>query len=111
MYQAYPNYDWMAFAFIQTLTITTVLALILALIFRARAWCIICPVWTFSWLIWGKNKPLFISSKCIDCKKCEMVCPMGLAPYKDKKTGKLQSLDCIKCKTCVYNCPVKALNF
>lgn len=108
----WPQWDKIAFAFVKTLTITTILSIILALIFRARAWCILCPVGTFSGLIGGKKNSLLIdATTCVDCKKCKLVCPMGLTPYEHKKTGMLQTRDCIKCRTCVIHCPKKSLCF
>ena len=110
--RAWPDITKIGFAFVKTLTITSVLSLIAALIFRARTWCIVCPVGTFSGLIGGKKRPLKIDyARCLNCTNCERVCPMGLAPYKDKKKGILQSRDCIKCGTCIENCPTKALSF
>lgn len=107
---AWPDLTGIGFAFVKTLTITTILSLIFGLTFRARAWCVVCPVGTFSGLIGGKKNRLKVDySKCINCTNCERVCPMGLSPYKDKKEGFLQSPDCIKCGTCVLNCPVGAL--
>ena len=112
IYRAYPNLTNIGFAFVKTLTITTVISLVLALFFRARGWCVLCPVGTFSGLIGGRNMPLKVDfGKCLNCTACERVCPMGLTPYKDKKQGQLQSLDCLKCGTCVRNCPVGALSF
>ena len=112
VYTAWPNWEGVGFAFVKTLTITTVLSIILTYFWRARAWCITCPVGTFSGLI-GKGKHLLKVDKetCINCTKCAIVCPMNLSPYKDKTFGTLQSADCIKCGTCVANCPVKALSF
>ncbi len=110
--QAWPAWDQMGFVFVRILTITTVVSIILSFFFRARAWCLVCPVGTFSGLIGGKKKTLKIdANSCIDCQKCEKVCPMGLAPYRDKEKGVLQSRDCIRCQTCVIACPKKSLYF
>lgn len=112
IYNAYPDLSNIWFAFVKTLTITTILSLILALIWRARSWCVICPVWTMSWLIWWGRWALKVDIwKCINCSMCEKVCPMWLAPYKDKSIWTLQSKDCIRCWTCIKNCPVWALRF
>ncbi|MDH3324650.1 MAG: 4Fe-4S binding protein, partial [Candidatus Peregrinibacteria bacterium] len=110
--QAWPDINAVGFAFVKTLIITTILSIIFAGIYRARAWCILCPVGTFSGIIGGKKGRLNVDfAKCINCTNCERVCPMGLSPYKDKKTGTLKSPDCIKCKTCIANCPTGALSF
>lgn len=105
---AWPNATAVGFAFVKTLTITTIISVIFGVFVRARTWCVVCPVGTFGGLIGGKKKPLKIDKeKCVDCATCERVCPMGLAPYKEK----LPNRDCIKCSTCVENCPTKALKF
>jgi len=109
---AWPNVDKIAFSFVKTITITTVLSIFFAFIYRARAWCVVCPVGTFSGLLGGKKMPLKIDyGKCLNCTNCEVVCPIGLSPYKDKHHTKLQSRDCLKCGTCIANCPSQALSF
>jgi len=110
--KAWPDFEGVCFAFVTTIAMTTFLSFILAFIFRARAWCVICPVGTFGGLIGGKKNRLKVDfAKCVNCTNCEIVCPMGLAPFKDKKKGELQSKDCIRCGTCVVNCPTGALHF
>lgn len=48
--------------------------------------------------------------KCIDCGKCEKVCPMDikLLEYKNKKQ-RILSTECIWCSTCTYECPNNAI--
>ena len=112
IYLAWPSFSAIGFAFVKTLMITTVISIVLGVFFRARAWCVLCPVGTFSGMIGGSKNALKVDfGKCLDCTNCERVCPMGLVPYKDKKLGELQSKDCISCKTCISNCPVGALRF
>jgi polyferredoxin len=112
VYLAWPNPEAIAFVFVRTLIITTVISIILAVFFRPRAWCVLCPVGTFVGIVGGKNKPLKIDDKtCTSCTICQKACPMGLAPFKDRKEGKLKSRDCIKCEACVVNCPKKSLEF
>ena len=109
---AWLSLEGIAFAFVKTLTITTIISIILAVFFRSRTWCVLCPVGTFSGLIGGKNDPLEISfAKCLSCTNCSRVCPMGQAPYQDRKVGTFKSKDCLKCETCVVNCPSGALRF
>ena len=47
-----------------------------------------------------------IIDKCIDCGKCQKVCPMQL-PVNEI----LDKPDCIKCARCVEACPKRALSF
>lgn len=44
--------------------------------------------------------------KCINCKKCDKVCPMQLDVRKS-----LSKRDCIKCGRCIEICPKDALAF
>ncbi|MEL7565319.1 MAG: EFR1 family ferrodoxin [Dehalobacterium sp.] len=48
------------------------------------------------------------ASKCIDCKLCVKVCPMGSLDMTD--VGKLRGI-CIKCGACIKKCPVQAKYF
>ena len=43
------------------------------------------------------------SSSCIDCKKCEQVCPAGIV-ITAKET--VRDAECIGCMECVAKCPV-----
>lgn len=47
-------------------------------------------------------------SRCIDCKKCALACPMGSINYE--KVSELKGI-CIKCGACVKICPVQAKHF
>jgi polyferredoxin len=44
------------------------------------------------------------SSTCIDCGKCDSVCPMGIQVSKIEKVTANQ---CITCMACIDNCPKK----
>ena len=44
------------------------------------------------------------SPKCVNCKKCDKVCPMNI---QVSKCTQLRSPQCINCFECVSNCPVK----
>lgn len=48
------------------------------------------------------------NDKCVDCKICAKVCPLGSIDFDDVKTtpGK-----CIKCNACVKKCPEDAKSF
>lgn len=99
--------------FVVLLTITTVVGMVLAIIFHQRSWCYVCPIGSLSsWV--GKDKhPLRINSEtCIDCKACTKACPMQLAPQEMKELGKMSFRgDCLKCGLCVATCPTDALSF
>jgi polyferredoxin len=101
-------------AFVVMLTVTTAIAVLLAVIFHPRVWCCFCPIGTISnWVGKGK-KPLKINSElCIECKLCHKVCPIQVSAYKFKAQGEQNVLDgdCLKCGLCASACPKKALHF
>lgn len=48
-------------------------------------------------------------SKCVNCKKCDKVCPMNI---EVSKCSNLRSAQCINCFECISSCPVKdTLNY
>lgn len=88
--------------------------IILALIFGNRGGChTLC--WMAPFMVIGKKigrllklpyYGLHAKDTCINCKKCEKVCPMSLS-HEEITSNK--SLDCISCKACVSVCPNKTL--
>lgn len=78
-----------------------------------RAFCkYICPVTVFL-------KPMsYLSlfrirvdkSKCVNCGKCQRVCPMNVE-VPDNSRRKKNATECILCMKCVEECPKKALKF
>lgn len=49
--------------------------------------------------------------KCIDCRRCEQVCDMGIPVWEQgKKFGRITGIeDCMGCGRCVVSCPTDAL--
>jgi polyferredoxin len=87
--------------------VTTVIAVLIGGYFSSRTWCKVCPMGTVQRLVGGGKYPLRMEkSACIDCKKCEKVCPMQL---NVRDIG--NNPDCIKCGRCVEACPKDALYF
>ncbi len=110
LYMTWGDFRGMGLAFVIVLTVTTILGIVLGLIWKPRAWCQICPMGTLgTWISKGK-KPLHVSELCKDCKLCANVCPMQLEPY-EYKDGEMIDGDCIKCSSCVAACPINALGF
>jgi ferredoxin len=100
--------------FVIMLSVTTVGAVVFGTLYHQRVWCSVCPVGSLSSWIGKTEKPLTLdSSKCIQCKVCESVCPMQLKPHASRGNGKVAICDgdCLLCGTCVKNCPVGALAF
>jgi len=44
------------------------------------------------------------TSTCIDCKKCDQACPMGITLTKEPL---VKDMECISCLNCIHVCPVK----
>jgi polyferredoxin len=87
--------------------VTTVVAILLGGFYNSRAWCTVCPMGTAQRIIGGDRYQLKMADElCIDCKKCEKVCPMELTV---RDIG--NNPDCIKCGRCVEACPKDALYF
>ena len=42
--------------------------------------------------------------KCIECNRCNTVCPMDAAPLHN-----LRSAECIRCGKCIAACPEEAI--
>ncbi len=50
--------------------------------------------------------------KCVSCRQCTNVCPMGLEVEEMvTKQGSCVSTECIQCGMCVDNCPKKVLRY
>lgn len=99
--------------FIVLLTITTIVGIILSIMYHQRSWCYICPIGSLSsWVGKYKHQLKIDSEACISCKACTKTCPMQLAPEEMKDAGKMQYQgDCLKCGLCVATCPKEALSF
>jgi glutamate synthase (NADPH/NADH) small chain len=52
-----------------------------------------------------------VTDKCIDCRRCEQVCDMGIPVWEQgKQAGRVTALeDCMGCARCVVSCPTDAL--
>lgn len=97
-----------------------VVAVIFAIIFIVaffsgrRGFChVLCPVAAL--MITGRKiRNLFHwpalqlaadSSRCIDCKKCSRVCPMGLDVHAMVRNESMENTECILCASCADACP------
>jgi len=99
--------------FVILLTVTTILGIVLALIFHQRTWCCFCPIGSMANWVGRSRYPLKINSElCTECELCYNVCPIQAAPFEFKKTGleTVRDWDCLKCDLCVSACPKEALN-
>lgn len=114
LYRRWPDPYKIGLSFVILVTVTTLLGIILAVIFHPRTWCSICPVGTLINLSSRDKCLLRINSElCVECKICAKVCPMQLKPHKFKGTGikTVNDKDCLKCGLCIGACPKSALKF
>ncbi len=51
------------------------------------------------------------AEKCIDCRRCEQACDMGIPVWRQgKATGEVTGIeDCMGCARCIISCPTDAL--
>lgn len=99
--------------FVTLLTVTTILGIVLALIFHQRAWCCFCPIGTMAnWIGRRRYRLKIDSASCNGCRLCGKACPIRITPYAFRKEGveTVKDGDCLRCGLCVSACPGKALS-
>jgi len=108
----WPDPYKMGMFFVILVTITTLVGIVLAVIYHQRAWCLICPVGTIVNLIGRNRENLKIDpDRCVECRLCTKSCPVQIKPYifKNESTHLVRDSDCLKCGICISICPKKAL--
>jgi len=99
--------DRVGMVFVTICLLTTSVAILFGIIIAPRAWCSFCPMGTMQRVVGRDRYRLRVDKeRCIDCGKCQKVCPMQL-PVNEI----LDNPDCIKCGRCVEVCPRSALSF
>lgn len=90
-----------------TLTIWVLFFLVLASFFLRNFWCrYLCPYGALLGVV-ALAGPLRIRrdrQSCIDCRKCEKVCPGSIRVAEKESVG---SPECLGCLECVAACPVE----
>ncbi|TAL18185.1 4Fe-4S binding protein [bacterium] len=81
--------------------VTTGAALILAVLYRQRAWCMICPIGTVSTVLKKTTHTIPVPEGCTSCKLCDKACPIALKPSE----GIICSTECLQCGVCTAVCP------
>lgn len=91
--------------------ITTLIGIALAVLFRPRAWCALCPIGTLQMALGGGRQRWRIDGEaCVSCGLCQKSCPLSLPVARDKEQGVIGSRDCLKCGLCAEVCPKKAIH-
>jgi len=112
MITAWGNWAEMGMVFIRLIFITTVVGIVVGVIYHHRTWCSFCPMGTMASWFSAKTKPIFVSNSCVNCKVCTKECPFALSPYTAKSQDQgFSHNDCLKCSRCIEACPKKALRF
>lgn len=102
------------FVFYRLIVVTTILGIVLALIYNQRTWCNFCPMGSIAAFIGyfrnrkNKNRLLQVGAGCVSCKLCEKKCVMEIVPY-EYKGGAIEHHDCIQCGKCSLACPKKII--
>ena len=99
--------DRIGMVFVTLCIVTTSIAILFGVIIAPRTWCTFCPMGTLQRTL-GRGRYLLSidRERCIDCQRCQKVCPMQLP------VNETQDLpDCIKCGRCIQACPKDALHF
>ncbi len=104
------------FVFVRMVLLTTLLGIILGIIYNYRTWCVICPMGTMAnWVARLKNVSIrlrrvtFLKELCIDCKLCSRYCPIGIDVAACREAGRIEDGDCLQCRVCVEKCPKQSL--
>lgn len=107
--------DWRHWGYVFWLmcAVTTGIGVILGVWFHQRSWCAFCPMGTMQNLL-GRIRPkvlLLDSAKCVECHRCEKVCPVQIPIVKYKGGGVVADGDCVQCDECIAVCPKSALSW
>lgn len=114
LYMAWGNSKAVGGVFRMMWILSTGIAIGLGLYFKPRSWCTVCPMGSFQGISSRNTYLLTVEDTCVQCKKCEKICPISTYPGSFKReegTGKVPSIECLRCSNCVMSCPKKALHF
>jgi polyferredoxin len=107
LYFAWGSLAGVGWVFIRLVAVTTVIGIILGIIYQPRAWCAFCPMGTLAALVSRQRRiegAGLAAAGCVACGACASQCPLGLAAYKGQEMA-----DCLHCGRCVRACPQQVL--
>lgn len=114
LFFAWGDINQIGTVFVRMIIVTTIITIIIGIMYKPRAWCIICPMGTmahYAYKIGFKGSNIsYEKSSCVSCKLCNKNCPMELDVLSYKESGEINSPDCIKCGVCTLKCPKKSLS-
>lgn len=113
VYKNWGNLYGIGMVFYRIIVITSIVGIVLGMIYSQRTWCSFCPMGTIASLISRKRKSsrlLKVSSSCVSCRLCAKSCPLDLLPY-EYKGDLLSHPDCIQCGSCAAACQKKAIGY
>ena len=82
--------------------------------YKGRAYCYYCPLGTILALLGRVAGQEIVTNqtKCIQCGKCNEVCPMSIDIKSNAKKGEaVKNLRCVGCGHCVDVCPSQTLDY
>lgn len=110
--QSYTLVPALGITLTRLLIVSTIVAIILGIVYEPRAWCVFCPGATFAKLsaAFRGKKPYLVNeaSACTSCQLCVKSCPFEIDASQG---GVIDEADCLKCFVCIEKCPTKALSF
>ncbi|MBN2025333.1 MAG: 4Fe-4S binding protein [Actinobacteria bacterium] len=119
-YQTYYGISITGIQSMFVLAIVLVVIFVLAMAFGRRAFCHY-GCWMSPFMVVGRKVGNALKwpslhlvgeeEKCLDCKRCNRVCPMSLEVNAMVKAGKMENSECILCGMCVDNCPEHVISF
>jgi len=113
LYKNWGNAYGIGMVFYRIIVITSIVGIVLGVIYSQRTWCSFCPMGTIASFVAKKRKisrVLQVSASCVSCKLCAKKCPLDIVPY-NYKGDLLSHPDCIQCGKCASVCPKKAIGY
>ena len=96
------------------LSLELLVAMLLWLVFSGRGYCYYCPMGTvLGWISRLAGQKIRTDrTQCVNCRKCDTVCPMGIEISVSAMDGKdVTDSRCVGCRHCVDSCRVGTLEY